>query len=201
MMKIAIMGALVAMGLSTMAQAAASGEAAPAFEVQDSQGKTHKLSDYAGKHVVLEWTNPGCPFVQKHYKSGNMQKLQKEWTDTGVVWFTVTSAAPGKSGHNTPAWWNEYVTKQGIAATALLLDDSGTVGRAYGAKTTPHVFVIDGAGKLVYQGAIDDKPSTDQADIKAAHNYVKEAMEHLAAKPAKAIATAETQPYGCSVKY
>jgi peroxiredoxin len=199
MMKIAIMGALVAMGLSTMAQAAASGEAAPAFEVQDSQGKTHKLSDYAGKHVVLEWTNPGCPFVQKHYKSGNMQKLQKEWTDKGVVWFTVTSAAPGKSGHNTPAWWNEYGTKQGIAATALLLDDSGTVGRAYGAKTTPHVFVIDGAGKLVYQGAIDDKAGTDPAENATAKNHVAAALtESLAGQ---AVTTAQTQPYGCGVKY
>jgi peroxiredoxin len=191
--------------LSRFATAAVTGADAPDFTAKDSKGKTVKLSDYKGKTVVLEWMNYGCPFIKKHYGSGNMQKLQADATKQGVVWLSVISSAEGKEGASTPASAEADRKEHHSNATAVILDSKGVVGRAYSAKTTPHMFVIDPAGKLVYQGAIDDKASADQADVKTAHNYVRdvlaaEAKATAERKPA-AIAVAETQPYGCSVKY
>ena len=175
------------------------GDAAPNFAATDSNGKTRKLSDYKGKFVVLEWTNSGCPFTAKHYDSGNMQKLQKEWTSKGVVWLTVLSSAPGKQGYKTPAEENAYVKEKGASPTAVLIDPAGDLGHLYGAKTTPHIFIVDPDGKLVYNGAIDDKPTTDRSDINGAKNYLSAALtEAMGGRP---VTTASTQPYGCSVKY
>ena len=190
--------ALVA-AISAPAAAAVVGQPAPAFTLLDSNGKARSLADFGGKVVVLEWWNPECPFVGKHYGSGNMQKLQKEWTAKGVVWLTVNSSAAGQQGHVDGAKANALVNEKGAASTAVLLDHDGKVGRAYGAKTTPHMFVIDGKGKLVYAGGIDDKPSTDQADIASAKNHVAAALSEVTA--GKPVTTASTQPYGCGVKY
>lgn len=175
------------------------GEAAPDFTLTDSNGKTHSLKDFAGKPVVLEWFNHDCPFVRKHYDTGNMQKLQEEETKNGVVWLKIISSVPGTQGHLTPKQANERLAKEKSKATALLLDTDGKVGKAYDAKTTPHMYVIDSAGKLAYQGAIDDKPSTDKEDVATAKNYVKAALEDLRAK--RTVAMATTKAYGCGVKY
>ncbi len=175
------------------------GSQAPDFKGTDSNGAIHTLSQYHGKYVVLEWANQRCPYDQKHYLSGNMEALQRQWTDKGVVWLSVLSSAPGEQGNVTPAEENQYLKKMNAAPTAALLDPEGTIGRLYQAKTTPHIFVIDPQGKLVYQGAIDDKPTTDRADIKTAHNYLNEALNaSMAGKP---VTVATTRPYGCSVKY
>jgi peroxiredoxin len=175
------------------------GEPAPGFGAVDSTGKMQHLSDYKGKYVVLEWHNQGCPFTQKHYQSENMQRLQKEWTAKGVVWFTVISSAPGKQGFVTPSQENEYLKKMNAAPTAVLMDPAGTLGHLYDAKTTPDMYIIDPAGNLIYEGAIDDKPTTDQADIAGAKNYVEAALtEAMAGKP---VTDPATRPYGCSVKY
>jgi len=179
--------------------AANPGEQAPNFTATDSNGQIHHLSDYEGKFVVLEWTNSGCPFTIKHYASGNMQKLQKEWTGKGVVWLTVLSSAPGKQGYKKATEENAYVKEKGASPTAVLMDPSGQLGHLYGAKTTPHIFIVDPSGKLVYNGAIDDKPTTDAQDVSGARNYVDIALtEALGGRP---VTTASTQPYGCSVKY
>jgi peroxiredoxin len=175
------------------------GTQAPDFKGTDSNGVTHSLSQYRGKYVVLEWANKGCPYEQKHYLSGNMEALQKEWTDKGVIWLSILSSAPGEQGNVTPAEENQYLKQMHAAPTAAILDPSGSIGRLYQAKTTPHIFVIDPTGKLIYQGAIDDKPTTDLADIKTAHNYLNEALN--AAMSGKPVPTASTRPYGCSVKY
>ncbi|MGE3261003.1 MAG: thioredoxin family protein [Bacteriovoracia bacterium] len=185
--------------IANIASAATTGGAAPDFSVMDSKGKTVKLSDYKGKTVVLEWLNYGCPFVQKHYGSGNMQALQGEATKQGVVWLSVISSAKGKQGASTPESAEADRKEHKSNASDVLLDIEGKVGKAYAAKTTPHMFVIDPAGKIVYQGAIDDKASTDQADVKGARNYVREAIAAVAAK--KPVEVAETKSYGCSVKY
>lgn len=189
-------------GLSQPAAAqtqAVAGKPAPAFSLQDSKGKKHALSDYKGKLVVLEWVNYGCPFVKKHYESQNMQKLQKNYTGKGVIWLSINSSATGKQGSMTPDEVNKALKEKGAAPTAYLLDVDGTVGRAYGAKTTPHMFVIDQKGVLVYSGAIDDKVSTEISDVSGAKNYVAAALdEALAGKP---ISVASTKSYGCSVKY
>ena len=175
------------------------GSQAPDFKGTDSNGVTHNLSQYRGKYVVLEWANKGCPYDQKHYLSGNMEALQKQWTDKGVVWLSVLSSAAGEQGNVTPEEENQYLKKMKAAPTAALLDTDGTIGRLYQAKTTPHMFVIDPNGKLIYQGAIDDKATTDQADIKMAHSYLNEALNSaMAGKP---VPVATTRPYGCSVKY
>lgn len=175
------------------------GDAAPDFSGTDSNGKTHKLSEYRGKYVVLEWTNNGCPYTKKHYESGNMQSLQKQWTGRGVVWLTVLSSAPGEQGYMTAPQENAYISSVHADPTAALLDPKGAIGHLYAAKTTPHMFVIDPAGKLIYAGAIDDHPTTDVADVPASKNYVSIALtEALAGQP---VATAYTRPYGCSVKY
>ena len=184
---------------ASLAFAARVGDRAPDFTATDTNGQTHKLSDYAGKFVVLEWHNRGCPYTAKHYDSRNMQRLQKEWTARGVIWLTVISSAPGKQGYVTAADENAYVKQVSASPTAVLLDPAGTVGLAYGAKTTPHMFIIDPKGTLIYNGAIDDKPTTDVSDIAGAKNYVSLALgEVLAGKP---VSVSTTRPYGCSVKY
>lgn len=181
------------------AWAARIGQRAPDFMATDTNGRTHSLSEYAGKYVVLEWTNNGCPYTQKHYTSGNMQNLQRQWTSRGVVWLTVISSAPGEQGYMTAAQENSYVQKAGADPTAVLLDPNGTLGHLYDAKTTPDMFVINPQGVLIYEGAIDNRPSTDVSDIKGAKNYVDMALsEAMAGKP---VSTAATRSYGCSVKY
>ena len=174
------------------------GQPAPAFRLTDSNGKARSLADFKGKTVVLEWTNAECPFVKKHY-AGNMQALQKAAAKDGVVWLTVNSGAPGKQGHVDGAGANAIVKAKGAAPTAYLLDAKGDVGRAYAAKTTPHMYIVDPAGKLVYMGGIDDTPTADVANIKTAKNYVTAALADLKAK--RAVQTASSKPYGCSVKY
>jgi peroxiredoxin len=195
----AILAAVAILAARSAPAAAVVGRPAPAFTLPDSNGKAHSLAAFEGKVVVLEWWNPECPFVGKHYGSGNMQKLQKEWTAKGVVWLTVSSSAAGQQGHVDGAKANALVKEKGAVPTAVLLDHDGKTGRAYGAKTTPHVFVVDGAGTLVYAGGVDDKPSTDQADIATARNHVAAALAEVTA--GKPVTTASTQPYGCGVKY
>jgi peroxiredoxin len=175
------------------------GKPAPDFTATDSNGKTVKLSDQHGKIVVLEWTNHDCPFVKKHYGSGNMQALQKEASQQGIVWWSVISSAPGKQGHVTPQEANELTSSRKAAPSAVLLDPEGSVGRLYSARTTPHMYIIDTQGRLVYRGAIDDKPSTNPADVATANNYVRTALQ--AVQQGQSVEPAVTQPYGCSVKY
>ena len=185
--------------LISSALAAKVGEPAPDFTATDSNGKGHHLADYKGKFVVLEWHNQGCPYTRKHYESGNMQRLQKEWTNKGVVWFTVISSAPGTQGYVTPAEENDYVGKMKAAPTAVLLDPDGTVGHLYKAMTTPHMYIIDPQGRLIYNGAIDDHPTSDASDIASSKNYVSTALQQ--AMGGKPITEAATRPYGCTVKY
>jgi peroxiredoxin len=172
---------------------------APDFSVQGSDGKTHKLSDYKGQFVVLEWWNKDCPFVKKHYESGNMQALQKEYTDKKVVWLSVQSSAPKKQGNVTAEEAKKIMTDAKGSPTTVLLDSSGAVGRAYEAKTTPHMFVIDPKGTLIYMGGIDDQPSADKGSLKVAKNFVRMALD--AALAGKPVTVASSKPYGCSVKY
>jgi peroxiredoxin len=189
--------ALLSAGAS-MAQAVV-GQTAPAFSATDTSGKTVALADFKGKYVVLEWTNPGCPFVQKHYNSGNMPATQKEATAKGAVWLAVNTTAKEAGDYMAPAELQAWVKSKNAAPTAMLMDADAKVGRAYGARTTPHMYVIDPQGKLIYAGAIDSKPSADPADIKTATNYVTQALgEAMAGKP---VSRATTQAYGCSVKY
>ncbi len=175
------------------------GIAAPDFQGTDSTGMRHTLSQYRGKFVVLEWANQGCPYDRKHYLSGNMESLQREWTAKGVVWLSVISSGVGQQGYVTPAQEGAYLKTMHAAPTAAILDPTSVIARLYEARTTPHIFVIDPSGKLIYQGAIDDKPTTDEADIKTAHNYLNEAL--TAAMAGRPVRTAITRPYGCSVKY
>ena len=190
----------LALSLATLpALAAVPGTPAPDFKGTDSNGVQHSLSQYRGKYVVLEWANKGCPYEQKHYLSGSMENLQKEWTARGVVWLSIISSAPGAQGYVTPSEENDYLKTMHAAPTAALLDPTSTIARIYEAKTTPHIFVIDPTGKLIYQGAIDDKPTTDQADLKGANNYLNAALN--AAMSGKPVPVATTRPYGCSVKY
>ena len=190
---------LVVMALSILALAVRVGEPAPNFTATDSNGKAHTLSSYRGKFVVLEWHNQGCPYTKKHYDSGNMERLQKEWTQKGVVWFTVISSAPGTQGYVTAQQENEYMQRMGAAPTAALLDPTGDLGHLYDAKTTPHMFIINPAGVLIYDGAIDDRPTPDEADIATSRNYVSLALgEAMSGKP---VSTPTSRPYGCSVKY
>jgi peroxiredoxin len=175
------------------------GSAAPDFSLKDTKGQTHSVTQYKGKTVVLEWFNPECPFVKKNYGSDNMQKLQKEFTDKGVVWFTIDSSAEGKEGYVTPDQAEKIMTQWKTHQTALLLDPDGSAGKAYGAKNTPDMIVINPEGKIVYEGAIDSKASPNPADIPSSTNYVKAALdESLAGKP---VSNSQTKPYGCSVKY
>ena len=177
----------------------ATGSTVSDMQVTDSNGTVHNLSDFAGKNVVLEWTNEGCPFVKKHYTSGNMQELQKEATADGTVWLSVISSAPGKQGYKTGAQANAHVAESGASPSAVILDPNGTTARTFSAKTTPHMYVINADQTLVYQGAIDDDRSANPAKAKTAKNYVREAM--TAVKAGVPVATAETTPYGCGVKY
>lgn len=189
----------VALGVTLPAFAAAPGGTAPAFTITDTTGKPVRLADYRGKFVVLEWTNPECPFVQKHYVSRNMQELQKEWTAKGVVWLAINSTNASHAEFKTGAEMAQWMQAQGAAPVATLVDGTSATGRAYGARTTPHMFVVDPAGTLLYNGAIDDKRSANPADAKNAHNYVRAALsEALGGKP---VSVAHTTPYGCSVKY
>jgi len=175
------------------------GNPAPALTLTDTKGKQHNLADYKGKYVVLEWVNFGCPFVKKHYGSGNMQATQKKAVDKGVVWLSVCSSAEGKQGHMAADDWNQEIADRKMSSTAVLIDESGTVGKTYGAKTTPHMYIVNPDGVLIYKGAIDDKPSTNQDDVPGARNHVLAALdESMAGKP---VSTASTTPYGCSVKY
>jgi peroxiredoxin len=175
------------------------GTAAPDFSLTDSNGNTHSLSQYKGKYVVLEWFNPECPFVKKHYGSDNMQKLQQEYTSKGVVWLTIDSNAPGTEGNMTPEQAQKIMSSWKTHQTALLLDPESKVARSYGAKNTPDMIVINPEGKIVYEGAIDNKPTPNPGDIPSSTNYVKAALdESLAGKP---VSNAQTKPYGCSVKY
>ena len=175
------------------------GANAPDFSLTDAAGKTRGLSEFKGKYVVLEWFNPECPFVKKHYGSGNMQKLQQEYTGKGVVWLSIDSSAPGAEGNLSGEQAEKIMTAWKTHQTALLLDPDGKAGRAYGAKNTPHMFIINPEGKIVYEGAIDSKRSPNPADIPNSTNYVKVALdESMAGKP---VTTANTQPYGCYVKY
>ena len=184
---------------ATCSMAAIPGQPAPDFTVNDAAGKAVKLADQRGKYVVLEWTNPECPFVQKHYVSKNMQGLQKEFTGKDVVWLSVNSTNRDHSEFKSGAQMTQWMKSQGAAQNAVLIDDTSSTGRAYAARTTPHMFVVDREGKIVYAGAIDDKRSANPADAKAAKNYVRAALsESLAGKP---VTVAQTQPYGCSVKY
>lgn len=169
------------------------------FRVNDASGKVVELSQFKGKPVVLEWHNPGCPFVQKHYGSGNMQKAQAAARAQGAVWLTINSGALGKQGYMTGPEAAKLVADQGVKASHYLLDPKGVVGKGYGAKTTPHMYVIDASGRLVYQGGIDDKPTANPADIKGARNHVLAALAEV--KAGKPVSVAEARPYGCSVKY
>ncbi len=179
--------------------AAKVGEPAPAFTATATAGSPVSLADYRGKLVILEWTNHECPYVRKHYETGNMQALQKEATGQGVVWLTIISSAPGSQGYVTPAEADELTATRKAVPTAVLLDPKGGVGHLYGATNTPHMYLVDKAGLLVYAGAIDDKPTTRRADVQGANNYVRAALESVAAgQPVK---TPVTRAYGCTVKY
>lgn len=198
----AMIGCLAAAALVVAQQQTAGprvGNSAPNFTLPDTNGKSHSLSDFRGKWVVLEWTNHQCPFVVKHYKNGDMQNTQKWAKEKGVVWLSVLSSAPGKQGHLDAAQSNELMKANGWHATAKLLDPTGVAGRAFQARTTPHMFVIDPKGNVVYMGAIDDNRSANPADVAGARNHVKAALEEGMA--GKAISVPVTQPYGCSVKY
>jgi alkyl hydroperoxide reductase subunit AhpC len=202
-MKLSTLGptlmALVLCAVPPVLSAAKVGEAAPEFTGTASNGKTFHLSDYRGKFVVLEWHNNGCPFVGKQYNSGNMQRLQKQWTGQGVTWFTILSSAPGQQGYVTAMEENDYLAKMQAAPTAALLDPAGVIGHLYGAKTSPQMVVINPQGVVIYDGAIDDKPTTDLNDVPGATNYVSLALaQAMAGKP---VETPATRPYGCSVKY
>ncbi len=183
---------------AAQAATATVGQAAPDFTALDTLGKSHKLSDFKGKHVVLEWTNPGCPFVVKHY-GGNMQALQSEFTGKGVVWLSVNSTAQGAADYLAPAKLMAWKAEKKGAATAVLMDESGKIGQLYSAKTTPHMFIINPQGVLVYAGAIDSVPSARVDDIRTATNYVRQGLNE--ALGGKAVSMSATRAYGCSVKY
>jgi peroxiredoxin len=193
--------ALAALAVAAVAPARAvtNGAEAPGFTITDTAGKAVRLADYRGRYVVLEWTNPECPFVRKHYSSGNMQALQKEWGAQDVVWLAINSTNSSHSEFKTPDEMRAWMRDQGAAPAATLIDASSDTGRAYGARTTPHMFVVDPAGRLVYQGAIDDRRSANPADAKLANNYVRAALTE--ARAGKPVTVASTPPYGCSVKY
>jgi peroxiredoxin len=186
-------------GALQAAEAPTVGAPAPGFSLPDSNGKAHSLGEFKGKYVVLEWFNPGCPFVQKHYQSENMQNLQKQFTGKGVAWLTIDSSSPGTQGSLTSAEAKKRLADWQMNPTALLLDPEGKVGHEYAATNTPHMYVIDPSGKLIYSGAIDNRPTPDPADIKGATNYVQAALtEAMAGKP---VTVPNSRAYGCSIKY
>lgn len=175
------------------------GEPAPDFSVVDAYGTTRTLGDFEGKFVILEWLNHGCPFIKKHYNGNNMQQLQKKYTEQGVVWLSVISSAPGEQGYLEPEDAQEVVKEKNASPTAVLLDTDGTMGRSYGARVTPHMFIINPDGVLEYNGAIDDRPTTKVKDLEGARNYIVEAMDAL--MNGEEIAVHTNRPYGCTVKY
>jgi peroxiredoxin len=175
------------------------GSAAPTFTLPATTGKSVSLADQRGKLVILEWTNHDCPYVRKHYDTSNMQGLQKETTAQGVIWLTLISSAPGTQGYVTPKQADELTSTRQASPTAVLLDPTGTVGKSYGATNTPHMYIIDKTGTLVYAGAIDDRPTTRRGDVQGAQNYVRAALEDLAA--GRAVKMPVTRAYGCTVKY
>lgn len=193
-----LLSLLTAMSLTTHA-AVNVGQPAPDFTGVDSNGKQHSLSQYKGKTVVLEWTNHDCPYVKKHYNSGNMQKLQQDATAKGIVWLSIISSSPGKQGHVSGKQANELTKSRNAAPSAVILDESSKIGLLYGAKTTPHMYIVDKTGQLVYMGGIDDIPSKDEDDIPKSKNYVRTALDDMAA--GQPIKDSITRPYGCSVKY
>ena len=175
------------------------GQPAPDFQANDVNGQPVRLSNYRGKTVVLEWNNPDCPTVKKHYESGNMQKTQAAAAADGAIWLTINSSAEGNQGHMTPAQAKSFAANQQSRRSAYLLDPQGSVGRTYGAKTTPHMYIINAQGTLVYNGGIDDKPTTEKADIAGARNHVLAALAEL--KAGKPVSVPNSRPYGCGVKY
>ncbi len=189
----------VAESSTTSSVEAGVGKKAPAFTLPNTQGKNESLSDYDGKFVVLEWVNFGCPFVRKHYDSNNMQKLQDAYAKKGVIWLSICSSAEGRQGNMPAAEINKNLKEKNAHPTSYLIDSSGKVGKLYGAKATPHMYVIDPKGTLIYKGAIDDKASVDQADINSAKNHVKAALDE--AMSGRKVNTASTKAYGCSIKY
>lgn len=192
--------ALPALLLAAAAQAVPSvGQEAPDFALRDATGKTVKLSDFRGKPVVLEWTNPGCPYVRKHYDSGNMAATQQDATSRGAVWLSINSTEKDSGDYLEPARLAAWQKERKVQPTATLMDEEGTAGRAYGARTTPHMYIVDAKGRLAYVGGIDSIPSADPADIPKATNHVKQAVADLVA--GRPVATAVTRPYGCSIKY
>jgi len=200
-MKTKLLAALLTLASTALfaADSPAVGSTAPDFSVPDSKNRPQSISQYKGKYVVLEWFNPECPFVKKHYGSGNMQKLQEEFTGKGVVWLSIDSSAPGLEGNLTAEQAEKKIAEWKTKQTALVLDPDGKAGRSYGAKNTPHMFIINPEGKIIYEGAIDSKATPNAADIASSTNYVKVALdESLAGKP---ITTPSSRPYGCSVKY
>ena len=186
-------------GSRTALAAVSVGTPAPDFTGTDSNGQSHSLADYRGRVVILEWTNHDCPYVEKHYGTDNMQALQREATGAGHIWFSVISSAPGLQGYVEPDQANALTTDRAAAPSAVILDPSGDVGRLYDARTTPHMYVIDPEGMLVYMGGIDDRPTARWSDVEGANNYVRLALADLAA--GRAVATPVAQAYGCSVKY
>ena len=194
-MTIIILGA----GMQFATAQAVIGAAAPAFTLTDSNGRNPSLADFKGKTVVLEWTSHECPYVGKHYGGNNMQALQKKWTGQGVVWLSVISSAPGQPGYVSPRQANKLTADRGAAPTAVLFDPTGKVGHAYGARTTPHMYVINGEGTLVYKGGIDDQPTARLQDLKGARNFVDQALSEIA--QGKPVSVAASRAYGCSIKY
>lgn len=175
------------------------GEPAPGFTGVDTRGNSHSLSDFLGTPVVLEWTNHDCPYVRKHYDSGNMQQQQRAATEKGAIWLSIISSAPGKQGHVSPAQADDLTVQRKAAPSAVILDEKGDIGRLYGAKTTPHMYIIDAEGKLAYMGGIDSIASSNPADISKATQYVLPALNQV--MDGKPVASSVTRPYGCSVKY
>lgn len=173
--------------------------AAPAFSVRDAAGATRTLAEFSGRMVILEWTNNGCPYVQKHYNSGNMQRLQQEATADGIVWLSIISSAPGEQGYFEGAAATAHARSVNAHPTAILLDPTGAVGRAYSARTTPHIFIISPQGRVLYQGAMDDRPSARPESLEGATNYVRAALADIEA--GRPVEIAQTTPYGCAVKY
>ena len=200
MKRLALAAAFVLPALVALPVTATSvGQPAPEFSAPDLQGKPVKLSDFKGKFVVLEWVNPECPYVRRHYNSGNMPELQKEVATKGVVWLAVNSSSPSSGEFTPPEQMAKWLAEKGGAPRATLIDKDGQVGRAYGARTTPHMYVVDPEGKLIYAGAIDDKRWASTEETKSARNHVRAALgEAMAGKP---VSVAATSPYGCSVKY
>jgi hypothetical protein len=196
----ALAAAAAAAAATAPAEAAVqTGRPAPDFTATDSKGAAHALAGYRGKTVILEWTNHECPYTVKHYATGNMQALQAAATGSGAIWLTVVSSRPGQQGHVEAAEADRLTASRKAQPSAVLLDPKGQLGRLYDARTTPHMFVVNGEGMLVYMGAIDDRPTASPSSIKGARNYVREALDALAAS--RAVPVASTRPYGCSVKY